>query len=823
MSIWLGVLGLVLIILLSSILLIFKNNTRLPHTVLLAIIGVGVGYVHLYVTQGQQGFWADIINSMASFKLSSSAIMYIFLPVLIFESAMSINVRRLLDEIHGILFLAVIGLIISTVAVGAMLHSISGMSLVVCLLLGSIVSATDPVAVVALFKDLGAPARLNILVEGESLFNDATAIVLFTILLAIISGQGEFSFLAASITFLKVFFGGVIVGLVVAKILGWVIGRCRESKAICVSLTVTIAYLSFIIAEHYFHFSGVMAVVTAGLVIGSIEQSKTTPSVHVALHDTWENIIFWFVSVIFLLSGAMLPSQLMQLHENYFIDLLSLILICTAVRFVIIDLLLPLFSRFHLVHKVNMAYRQIMIWGGLRGAVSLALALIFMESSSVGPSEKAFVVDLVIGYVFFTLLIQATTIQKLMAAFGLGRLSTQESIMRSRVIKQTRQQAVGKAFEMIANRDPSDALYKKLTHVIQQHEQLDEEGGFDDSAISSNEWASVGLRILMDREKKNYITAFDDCLISESTLKRCIINVDRMIDDLKESGLEGFITASEKALPFTTFFHLGLWLHRRLKLSQLLSSELSEMLSVLFSIKLATESVMTNQFSDVCTIIGTEGAEAARNAYAKRHKMIVFWLDGLAHQYEQYVHRLEEQRVINFALRLESFNYKQLNEELLIPSSVHASLQHDIKQRIQQHALSSSALDLRLSASELLMKVDYFSALPSDKLVKIEKMLVSYLAAPGETIVKEGDPGDAMFFISSGCVVVDTESGPIQLGCGDFFGEIALIDSRPRTATVRSLFFSELLKLRSSDFHHFLFDNPEIKDDIVAKAKERGQ
>ena len=146
------------------------------------------------------------------------------------------------------------------------------------LVLGAILSATDPVAVVAIFKDLGAPKRLAILVEGESLFNDATALVLFTILAAMVAGTAQANLGTGALQFIKVFLGGIVVGFLMARVFSWVIGKVGGIALVEVSLTIALAFLAFLIAEHYLHVSGVMAVVTAALVIGS--HGRTSVSGH---------------------------------------------------------------------------------------------------------------------------------------------------------------------------------------------------------------------------------------------------------------------------------------------------------------------------------------------------------------------------------------------------------------------------------------------------------------------------------------------------------------------------------------------------------------
>ena len=208
----------------TSLLLPVARRLNFPFTVLLAAVGIVFGFAVEALAGLERQSWFGIpfdffAEALGGFEITSEIVFFVFLPALVFESALAIDVRKLFDDIAPIMMLAVIGLLISTFVVGGSLYAVSGVSFVACLLLGAIVSATDPVAVVAIFKDLGAPKRLAILVEGESLFNDATAIVIFGILLAMLEPGTEADLLAGTALFLKVFFGGIVVGLVMARAL----------------------------------------------------------------------------------------------------------------------------------------------------------------------------------------------------------------------------------------------------------------------------------------------------------------------------------------------------------------------------------------------------------------------------------------------------------------------------------------------------------------------------------------------------------------------------------------------------------------------------
>ena len=211
-GIWITILGLFGLITIAVLILPLSKRYKFPYTVLLAVVGIVLGLLTAAFHGLHLGPVSALFHSFKSFDLTSEIIIFVFLPALIFESSLCIDARKLIADIRPILFLAIVGLLISAFTVGGAVYAVSGMGVIVCLLLGAILSATDPVAVVAIFKDLGAPKRLAILVEGESLLNDATAIVLFNILVAMIIGTADADLFGGVMTFVKVFFGGIVVG-----------------------------------------------------------------------------------------------------------------------------------------------------------------------------------------------------------------------------------------------------------------------------------------------------------------------------------------------------------------------------------------------------------------------------------------------------------------------------------------------------------------------------------------------------------------------------------------------------------------------------------
>ena len=199
--------------------------------------------------------------------LTPELILTLLVPPLVFEAAFHLNLRDLRRDLPGILLLAIPGVLITTVIVGGLTSLVTPLALPVALVFGALISATDPVAVVALFRALGAPKRLALLIEGESLFNDGTAIVIYNLML-VAALTGAFHPAQGVVDFLGVAAGGLAVG----GVLGWLVAQLIariDDYLIEITLTTVLAFGSYLIAE-YLHFSGVLAVVAAGLVNGAI-------------------------------------------------------------------------------------------------------------------------------------------------------------------------------------------------------------------------------------------------------------------------------------------------------------------------------------------------------------------------------------------------------------------------------------------------------------------------------------------------------------------------------------------------------------------------
>ena len=177
-----------MVLVVVSLLVPVAERFRLPHTVLLAIAGMGMGFLGSWLVNSgvKLGALSDAFVGLDKLEVGADMFLPLFLPPLLFTAGLNIEVRRLMDEVHAVLLLAIVAVVVCIACVGGVVHWVTGMDIIVCLLLGAVVSTTDPAAVIGIFRDVGAPKRLSILAEGESLLNDAVAIAAFGLFMGIL-------------------------------------------------------------------------------------------------------------------------------------------------------------------------------------------------------------------------------------------------------------------------------------------------------------------------------------------------------------------------------------------------------------------------------------------------------------------------------------------------------------------------------------------------------------------------------------------------------------------------------------------------------------
>jgi len=376
-----------LLLLIAAIVAMAARRLKIPYTVGLVLAGILLALFP---------FTSDI-------TITKELIFTVFLPPLVYEAALYIQWEELRRDLLVILTLATIGVLLSAVVTAAGMHYLLNWQWPSAILFGVLIAATDPVSVIATFKEAGVHGRLRLLVEAESLFNDGTAAAAFGIALAFALGE-PVTVTSTVQTLTVTVAGGILSGLLVGGGVLLLAGRTND-HLVEITLTTVAAYGSFLLAE-YFHLSGVLASLTAGLLTRNVGTLRSISAKgREAVESFWEYIAFVVNSLIFILIG------IREAHQNFIVLLIPIglaIALVVSGRALAIYPLSALFLRSTL--RIKTSHQHVLFWGGLRGALALALAL------GLPPEipQREEIVTVAFGVVAFSLFVQGLTMTPLL-------------------------------------------------------------------------------------------------------------------------------------------------------------------------------------------------------------------------------------------------------------------------------------------------------------------------------------------------------------------------------------------------------------------------
>jgi CPA1 family monovalent cation:H+ antiporter len=797
------------------------ERLRLSPVVLLAVIGAAIGATSAVLLHGQVSPRVNgAVRLFADLPLGSETFIYVFLPPLVFEGAFTSDVRRILEDAAPILMLAVVATVVTAFIVGLALWPVSSMGLVVCLLLGAVVSTTDPAAVIALFQDVGAPARLTRLVAGEALLNDAAAIVLYTVLLGIIITHHRPVLGGGTVEFVRSFIGGGALGLVAGRAFLQIVPWVRDERLAEGTLTVALAYLSFIAAQRFFDVSGVVAVLASGMTVSFFGRTRIGPDNWTFLTDLWEQIAFWGHSLVFLLASILIPKLLFDVRLHDLILIAVLIIAAFGARLAVLFLLLPALNLSRLTQPISNVYKLAIAWGGLRGALTLVLALGVTENPALPLEVRRFVAVLATGLVLFTLLVNGTTLRATIRLLGLDRLSPVDRLLRDRVLELS----YADTSEMIAKTAAEHGLSPSAAQrALAPYEAWakaerarDPEG---ESELNDRTRLAVALVALGNQERMLVLETLARRAASPAALQALMRNAEALIEGARSGGRLGYKHAADGALAFPLSFRAAYFFYRRFGIRRFLADRLGERFETLLATRLMIQDLAGASLRRSRTIFGDKAVALIDHILEARLEKTSSALDALRRQYADYSAALEARFLRQSALRREMGRYQALFEGGLITAEVYRDLASSVEDA--RRAEARPRFDIGLDARDLIRRLDLFKGLDGRHLEGVQKLLRPRFTVPGELIVRKGERGDAVFFIASGAAEVVFPDRRIRLGSGEVFGEMALITGEPRQADVRALTYCRLLVLRKTDFDRFMRDNRDVRLKIHEIAEAR--
>lgn len=439
----------VALLVVATIVGIIAHRVRLPYTVLLMLVGIGLSFIGL----------------VPNIDLTEDLLLGVFLPALLFEAAIHFPFNELKKFAPTIATLAAPGVILTALATAlVLLIEVStfrvgaGMGFMHYLLFGTIIAATDPIAVITLFKQLGVKRKLAIVLEGEALFNDGTAIVMYTVVLTALT-SGVFSIQDGALLFVTDALFGIILGAIVGAFANFIMPFAKD-PLISIAITTVAAYGSYIVADSL-HASGVLATATAGLFLGNMgRKGGVEPSSRMAVVSFWRYLSFFVSSIVFLLIG--LKVKLMFLVEHAELILFAFLAVIAS-RAISVFLPLGLLSR--LGQPMTLKSATAIWWGGLRGSLSMVLVLSIPDSIA----GKDALIAMTFGVVVLSVLVQGSTMGPLVRALGLVDKRSEAMAFMSKCIARLR--AISAQQKVYARMAVEEGLHENSNIAARLHEE----------------------------------------------------------------------------------------------------------------------------------------------------------------------------------------------------------------------------------------------------------------------------------------------------------------------------------------------------------------
>src|SRR5208282_2334015 len=379
-------------------------------------------------------------------------------------------------------------------------------------------------------------------------------------------GRHAYGLAAGVVHFAKALLGGVVLGAGGGRLFGTILPFLGGSRLAEVTLSVALPYVVYLLAEQLFDVSGVVAVVSAGLIAGAIGRVRLAPDNWRYLERVWEQTGFWESSLIFVSASTLVPRLLTGVHLEDSWLLLIAIAAALASRVAVLFGLLPLLSALHLSQKVSATYKLAIAWGGLRGAVTLALALAVTENTRIALEVRNAVAVLATGFVLFTLLVNGLTLRPVIRLLKLDRLSPLNLALRNKVLALSLVDVRDALAETASQYSIPPDVARSATEVVDR--RIDELSAQPDleQAISDRDRIRIGLVALANRERRIILDHLAQRTVSGAAIERLLRNTNLILDAARAEGRIGYNRAARALLEFQRSFRVANLLHRTLRL-----------------------------------------------------------------------------------------------------------------------------------------------------------------------------------------------------------------------------------------------------------------
>ena len=563
-------------------------------------------------------------------------------------------------------------------------------------------------------------------------------------LLAVLGGHGELSVSGVFNDFVVHFIGGGVAGFAMGRLACFLFAWLRGFPTAEITLTLTLAYLSFFISEHYLNVSGVVATVIAGLVVGSTGRTRMSPTTFEYLSSAWEQFGFWANSLIFLFAAMLIP-KLMAAADWQELALVAVLFVATlAARAIVVFGLLPLLGLTRLGTKVSRPYKVVMLWGGLRGAVSLALALAVTEQTGVPEEARQFIAVATTAFVLITLFVNGISLRPLIRMLGLNQLSPVERTIRNQALAVALEDLQGKTDDLAKTEHIGSEVRDRIRAVFDAslasvHDgQVGQMSDGQVGQMSDEQRVAVGLAIVAQREEEMFFDILKAQIVDWRMAESLLARAERLEDAIRLGGVEGFEKAIVADVRYSTGFRLALRVHYLFGFQGWLAHELGQRFANLMSKRSVAQRLILFTREQITPLLGEEATLRIVSLHQRRLDLIENAMQALNLQYPQYAQWLQESYLGRVARELERIRYRDMLEQFLISGEVYADLMSQLQSR-WSHIDRHPPLDIELSAADLIKRVPLFEGLSADSLRAISKLLAEAGVA-GPARADQGPP-----------------------------------------------------------------------------------
>jgi NhaP-type Na+/H+ or K+/H+ antiporter len=807
----------------------FLRKSPLPFTVTLLIIGLILGALfrlgaleswNIGITTLNVSFLHESIQWAGN--IDPHLILYVFLPTLIFEAAFAMDVHTFRKSFTNAFILAVPGIIVALFLTAGIVIAIHHLGIgfdnwnwPLALLFGVVISATDPVAVVSLLKELGASKKLGTLIEGESLLNDGTAIVIFMVILTGLTGAGESA--SPILEFLRVALGGTLVGAIIGGIaIGWV-KKVFNDALVEITVIIGAAYLTFFICENFLHVSGVLGLVALGLLIGSIGRTRISPEVEHFLHEFWEMAAFLANTLIFLMVGVVIASRTI-FTPNDFLILIIIYIGIHIVRATVIAIFFPVMKKAGYGLTKKNAY--VLWWGALRGAIGLALALIVAGESMIPIEIRQQFLFYTAGIVTLTLLINATTIGILVKKLKLNKLAPAKALMLYNAKKYLREATENSISKLKKDRFLKNAEWESVREYLPE---MPTEEELEIQEMESK--IAEARRRVLEKEKASYWTQFKEGLLGGTAVRQLSDAINEIID------LGGRVPLSERT-DLEDLWRTPKLLNKLQKvplLGKIAERIFIDNLAVSYD---TAKGFITAQYDSLKLVesmhMKTEDSTIEDDILEKIEEEInenrihgITFLRNLRNAYPEIYNAISTREAIRYTLNYEQKTVERLLKKGQVDDEEAKKINSNIEERMKK-LIDSPPSAKPPEKAKLLENISWLKDLDKESFNKIVNLFQHRVYAVGEKIIKEKGQTDGLFIIARGTVKVYQNNKLIEvLGKDSVIGEIATLTDAPRSATVIAESPVSVLRLTSLSMQQAVQGTQTLEDKLWEIAGPR--